>query len=397
VLVAWIHDPSSSHVNATNVITSRHLLVAPMLSMTAPINNAGGIPTTLALTRDSTGAIEVYAGPESVNQGAAWDIFAVRPGGSTPQEIIPFNGTQIQNRIVHEISVPRALRTAATGDLELAIGLTLQSTDFLQLFFQSLNVRVNATSLAPTAAVAGTEQMANVNTFGVERAAYLQAGPAVYLDETPTTLTLHDVTGIASGTTPALGATDTEPGLGNMRDGTLIGVVESASPGAPLICARVAGGTWSTNPCGTPPVTLGDLDVAADVQYASEAWFTGATRLSDTVASPVHIVVGNTHDPATLLLLDVSGLDGCAHPRVSGVPGETLSAPQHAVIVASCRETGVTSSKVFAWVVERPAVPDAGTDAATDASSDASAEDVPLSEQDGTMTVDGITTAIARR
>jgi hypothetical protein len=86
--------------------------------------------------------------------------------------------------------------------------------------------------------------------------------------------------------------------------------------------------------------------------------------------------------------LDTAGVSHCFHPRIAAMLREPLSMPQHAVVVASCVPTGDPAPRVFAWIVERPAVPvdagvadasaDASDDAVADASSDAGADATPI-------------------
>jgi len=351
--------------------------------------------TALAVTRDAVGPIEVIGAYDTDGMPAV--VAAWRPTDpGAPQRLEPRSGVHLDATLdISSIGVPRFLTIGLDGFRHIPIALTLLNPSAGQEALQSAEIATDP-SLQPQSALALGPRSAFATSCSTnERAAYI-GSVGLFLDLQGGAFAAHGVSGSPStmfGIPPA----NTWPGFGNSADGDLVAVEEVNS--VPVLFCQT-GVTSVPVSCGTLAAPLGEIDLAADALYTHDAWFVGGTgRECAGNAAPVTptMVVGDTHDAGMLATLNTSMMSHCSHPRISPVPGESLSQPQHAVVVASCltfAELGTDQvSQVFAWVVERPAVPDAGTDAGDDVV-DASADAVQTTDGavDGSTSMDAGTT-----
>jgi hypothetical protein len=379
VLVSWVHIPVALHVSTESSVQSVRLAIDG--TMSGIVNGDVVRPVLLALTRDSTGPIQIIGAPTDAMR---WQLFAARPGmtGSTrlivPTPAEPTGFDSVNG--VREISVPRRIQGTAS-DENLPIGLVVESQALLSVRTVALGIDP---SLVPSGGTSSTGSPIGPDN-GTARAAYWGDRSGVALEQFAMQRAPFSMRGMANEviemlTTPAT----TKPAFTNARGGALRAVV--SQPGAGLECRTYPSSGSTPVNCGAPEAAIDDLDADADEQYPGEVWFTGASgRASDTQ----YVFVGESRRPGALARLDTNGVAGCFHPRIAAVPGESLAMPQHAVVVANCTPTTGAAPRVFAWIVERSAVAtDAGSDAEADATDDAMAMDDAATTEDAASAMD---------
>ncbi len=371
VFIAWIHHPETSHRSDSNTLQHATLTVGatPALGGRGMQAVTGLGATVLAVTRDATGPIQVFGAYES--DGVPWVVGALRPGDlNAPPRLEPRDGVSLDVSFsISALSVPRVVSTAPDGFLRIPLGLTLTDSVGTSDALQSAEIGTDAMLMPRTPLLLGQRSPPGPRCTITERAASI--GPTgVFLDLQGGMFAVHPVSG--SPTVPyGAPSADTWPGFGTTADGTLAGIEQVNS--IPILFCQL-GVTASPFACGMLDMPLGEIDLAADAQYAQHAWFVGAAGrecLGSARFAP-YMVVGDTHDPGNLASLDTSMMARCSHPRISAVPGESVSGTQHAIVVASCMTMASVATiqlpEVYAWIVERPPLPDAGTDAGPDAS-----------------------------